>query len=130
MAKSIKSITPRDLEIGRRIRARRTLILMSQTTLGEKLGITFQQVQKYEKGINRVGSGRLEQIAKILQCPVSYFFDDVKNADGMEDGLQFLQVHGAVRIAKAFSGIRSAAVRSSLVTLVEAVEGAQGRAPK
>src|SRR5256885_13574519 len=69
-----KSTTPHDVEIGQRIRARRMAKGMSQTELGNLLGVTFQQVQKYEKGVNRVGAGRLVRISEALDVPVSFFF--------------------------------------------------------
>ena len=66
-----------DAHVGRRVRLRRTLLGMSQTALGEAVGITFQQIQKYERGFNRIGSGRLYQIAEVLDVPVPFFFDDM-----------------------------------------------------
>src|SRR5438552_1319065 len=69
-----KAPDARDIEVGRRIRAQRLVRGMSQTQLGKKLGITFQQIQKYEKGANRVGAGRLTRIADVLGVPVSFFF--------------------------------------------------------
>ncbi|MFP6756792.1 MAG: helix-turn-helix transcriptional regulator, partial [Alphaproteobacteria bacterium] len=68
---------PVDIHVGSRIRLRRTLLGMSQEKLGKAIGLTFQQVQKYERGTNRVGSSRLFQLAKILDVPVSFFFDDM-----------------------------------------------------
>jgi len=70
-----RSPQPVDTWVGKRIRMKRMMLSMSQTTLGERLGLTFQQVQKYEKGANRVGASRLQQIAGVLQVPVSFFFD-------------------------------------------------------
>ncbi len=71
-----KKPNPIDVYVGSRIRLRRTILKMSQETLGEHLGITFQQVQKYEKGTNRVGASRLQHISTILNVPVAFFFDD------------------------------------------------------
>jgi transcriptional regulator with XRE-family HTH domain len=68
---------PVDIHVGQRIRLRRTLLGMSQEKLGEALGLTFQQVQKYERGANRVGSSRLYQLARVLDVPVSYFFEEM-----------------------------------------------------
>jgi transcriptional regulator with XRE-family HTH domain len=68
---------PVDIHVGQRIRLRRTLLGMSQEKLGEALGLTFQQVQKYERGANRVGSSRLFQLARVLDVPVSYFFEEM-----------------------------------------------------
>jgi transcriptional regulator with XRE-family HTH domain len=68
---------PIDAHVGARIRLRRTLLGMTQEKLGEALGLTFQQVQKYERGLNRIGSGRLYRLSQILDVPVSFFFDDL-----------------------------------------------------
>src|SRR6266705_3147392 len=72
-APSKRSGDPRDAEIGKRIRARRLERGLSQTELGQRLGVTFQQVQKYEKGTNRVGAGRLQRVAEILDVPITFF---------------------------------------------------------
>jgi transcriptional regulator with XRE-family HTH domain len=71
---------PIDVHVGRRLRLRRTLLGMSQERLGELLGLTFQQVQKYERGVNRIGSSRLFELGHILDVPVSFFFDDLPEA--------------------------------------------------
>jgi transcriptional regulator with XRE-family HTH domain len=68
---------PIDVHVGRRLRLRRTLMGLSQERLGELLGLTFQQVQKYERGVNRIGSSRLYELTRILDVPVSFFFDDM-----------------------------------------------------
>src|SRR5215208_7589268 len=75
MKMSIKAPNPVDKYVGSRVRMRRIMLGMSQEKLGEALGLTFQQVQKYEKGTNRVGASRLQQISEILQVPVSFLFD-------------------------------------------------------
>ena len=66
-----------DVHVGRRMRQRRTLLAMSQSKVGEAVGLTFQQIQKYERGSNRIGSSRLYEFAKVLDVPVSYFFDEM-----------------------------------------------------
>jgi len=71
---------PIDVHVGRRLRLRRTLLGMSQERLGELLGLTFQQIQKYERGANRIGSSRLYELAQILDVPVAFFFDDLPEA--------------------------------------------------
>src|SRR6202162_196521 len=71
-----KAPDARDMDVGRRIRAQRLVCRMSQTELANNLGVTFQQVQKYEKGVNRVGAGRLSRIAEVLGVPVAFFFGD------------------------------------------------------
>jgi transcriptional regulator with XRE-family HTH domain len=71
--------TPIDVHVGSRIRARRGLLGMSQKDLGEKVNLTFQQIQKYERGANRIGSGRLFEFSRILGVPISYFFDEMSS---------------------------------------------------
>src|SRR5205085_8472683 len=65
----------RDQEVGRRVRSRRLECRLSQTELADKIGVTFQQVQKYEKGVNRIGAGRLQRISEALEVPITFFFD-------------------------------------------------------
>jgi len=72
--------SPIDIHVGSRIRLRRTLLGMSQERLGEALGLTFQQVQKYERGVNRVGASRLFDLSRVLDVPISFFFDDMPEA--------------------------------------------------
>src|SRR6478735_1360147 len=83
MIENKKKPNPIDIHVGSRIRLRRTMLGMSQEKLGESLGITFQQIQKYEKGTNRVGASRLQNISSILNVPVSFFFED---APGEQSG--------------------------------------------
>src|SRR5215207_6222318 len=71
-----KKPNPTDIHVGSRVRLRRMMLGMSQEKLGEHLGITFQQIQKYEKGTNRIGASRLQHIARVLSVPVSFFFED------------------------------------------------------
>ncbi len=77
-----KKANPIDAQVGNRVRIRRMLIGMSQEKLGDLLGLTFQQVQKYEKGVNRIGAGRLFEIARILGVPIDFFYDGVGGAGG------------------------------------------------
>src|SRR5271167_5248440 len=72
--------SPIDVHVGSRIRLRRTLMGMSQERLGEALGLTFQQVQKYERGVNRVGASRLFDLSRVLDVPISFFFDDMPDS--------------------------------------------------
>ena len=101
-----KSPEPKDIEIGRLIRAQRLLCGMSQTELADAIGVAFQQVQKYEKGVNRVGSGRLYRIANTLKVPVTYFFDGLagpkKVAGNISGGLEFVRTAGTLRLLRAF----------------------------
>ncbi|MBB4041640.1 transcriptional regulator with XRE-family HTH domain [Microvirga flocculans] len=114
-----KKPSARDEEIGRRIRARRASIGMSQSVLGEKLGVTFQQVQKYEKGINRIGSGRLEELARVLNVPITFFYDEVEPNEGDPNSILGLaNTVQAFRLLKAFSTIESSDTRQAIVNLV------------
>ena len=97
---------------------------MSQTDLGRSLGITFQQVQKYEKGANRVGAGRLTRIAEVLGVPVAFFFGDHASggkSDDASEALGFLETAGAVRLVKAYAQIDDTDVRRALVDLAESI---------
>lgn len=106
-----------DAEVGRRIRTQRLASGMSQTDLGQQVGVTFQQIQKYENGANRVGAGRLRRLADALQVPPAYFFPD---GDGAEPpGMQFMTTAGAFRLVKAYSEISDASLRRSLTELAE-----------
>ena len=75
---------PTDKHVGSRVRMRRKMLAMSQTKLGDALGVTFQQVQKYEKGTNRIGASRLQQMSHILQVPVVFFFEGAPNASALD----------------------------------------------
>ena len=132
---SRKSPNPIDAHVGARVRMRRVLISMSQEKLGERLGLTFQQVQKYEKGTNRIGASRLQQIARVLSVPVPFFFEGAPNPPGMPHGngpapspayvTEFLATTDGLALSKAFSRIKSASLKRSIVRLVE--ELADGR---
>jgi transcriptional regulator with XRE-family HTH domain len=117
-----KSPDPIDIEVGRRIRARRLASGMSQTALGRHVGVTFQQVQKYEKGVNRVGAGRLQRIAELLGVPVSFFYGGT-DGDSKETKavMGFLDTAHAVRLMRAYSRLRSRRVQYAIVDLVERI---------
>ncbi|MBI3445608.1 MAG: helix-turn-helix transcriptional regulator [Magnetospirillum sp.] len=83
---------PVDIHVGSRMRLRRTLLGMSQEKLGEEIGLTFQQVQKYERGANRIGASRLYDLSRVLDVPVSYFFDDM--ADRVQDASPMAIIKG------------------------------------
>jgi transcriptional regulator with XRE-family HTH domain len=109
-----------DKILGQRIRVRRTELKMSQEALGEKLGVSFQQIQKYEKGINRVGSMRLGDIAKALEVPVTFFYET--NGKHQEaESLIFDDPRFSLRLLKAYSKIPSNELRHQLVVMVEKV---------
>jgi transcriptional regulator with XRE-family HTH domain len=117
-----------DAYVGSRIRARRMAVGMSQDALAEKLGLTFQQVQKYEKGINRVGAGRLWNIAKILDVPITYFYEGVQGDDQSasaesEDSFvfDFLSSREGQQLAQAFQQISDRHLRRHVIGMVKAM---------
>jgi transcriptional regulator with XRE-family HTH domain len=123
-----KSPNPMDRHVGRRLRMRRMLIGMSQEKLGEALGITFQQIQKYEKGTNRISASRLDRAARVLGVAVGYFYEGAQASD--DTG--FAEAPGAsytpdaltaegLHLLKAFAGIKDARVRRRIVDLVRAL---------
>lgn len=116
-----KSPNPVDVYVGQRIRARRHQVDVTQQGLAKALGLTFQQVQKYEKGVNRVGSSRLQQIANVLKASPSYFFEGAPgSADenlGAEKETSFFALHGAAGLAEAYVQITDAEGRHCLVAL-------------
>ncbi len=94
--------SPIDVHVGTRIRLRRTLLGMSQERLGEALGLTFQQVQKYERGVNRVGASRLFDLSRVLDVPISFFFDDMPENLAASFGGQSSRRSGGLPDAEAF----------------------------
>jgi transcriptional regulator with XRE-family HTH domain len=127
-----KNPNPIDKHVGSRVRMRRLMVNMSQERLGEALGITFQQVQKYEKGANRIGASRLQQISRILGVPVEFFFEGAPTTEfapvaGFGEMPQpslvsdFLATSEGVQLTRAFVRIRDPQVRRRLVDLVEAL---------
>ena len=123
---------PVDIHVGARVRLRRTLLGMSQEKLGKALGLTFQQVQKYERGANRIGSSRLFQLSKILDVPVSFFFDEMttdttQKADGMAEGnkqvfeVDKLSRRETLELARAYYKITDPSVRKKIFEMVKAV---------
>ena len=129
-----KSPNPIDIHVGSRVRMRRNLVGYSQEKLGELLGLTFQQVQKYEKGTNRVSASRLYQISKILNVPVQYFYDDLPNEiENSKYGfaesatpapvMDFLSSSEGLQLNKAFASIEEPSVRKKVVELVKAIAG-------
>jgi transcriptional regulator with XRE-family HTH domain len=127
----------RDAEVGRRMRSRRLECRLSQSELADKIGVTFQQVQKYEKGVNRVGAGRLQRISEALEVPISFFFNETKpksvSAEGMKAGageslFSLVQTSNELRMAKAFRAIKGRNVRVLFVGLLEEVARLQAAA--
>ena len=131
-----KAPNPIDKHVGARVRMRRMMLSMSQEKLGDALGLTFQQVQKYEKGTNRIGASRLQHIAHILQVPVSFFFEGapasgggVPHGGGMNEApspayvSDFLATQDGLALTKSFMRIKSTKLRRRIVDLVEQIAG-------
>jgi transcriptional regulator with XRE-family HTH domain len=125
---------PIDKHVGSRVRMRRMLIGMSQEKLGESLNLTFQQVQKYEKGTNRIGASRLQQIAQILTVPVDFFFEGSPHAQlpghtGFSEApaasyvSDFLSTGEGIQLMKSFVAIRDSKLRKRIVDLIVAIAG-------
>jgi transcriptional regulator with XRE-family HTH domain len=129
-----KAPNPIDKHVGSRVRMRRMMLSMSQEKLGDALGLTFQQVQKYEKGTNRIGASRLQQISHILQVPVAFFFEGAPSLPGQSpDGMReapspayvadFLATSEGLSLIKAFMRVKQAKLRRRIVDLVEEIAG-------
>jgi transcriptional regulator with XRE-family HTH domain len=125
-----KQANPVDGQVGNRVRLRRMLVGMSQERLGELLGLTFQQVQKYEKGVNRIGAGRLYQVAQILGVPINYFYEGVieQSAESIRNGdsstppvMEFLSSGEGLQLTLAFMRIKDSKVRKRVVDLVKSL---------
>ncbi len=123
---------PVDVHVGSRVRLRRTLLGMSQEKLGKAVSLTFQQIQKYERGANRIGSSRLYQLAKILDVPISFFFDGIeerlgRDGTGVSEGEQEpyesdqLSRRETLKLVRAYYRIADPAVRKKIFVLVKAV---------
>ena len=134
MAKKVPN--PIDKHVGSRVRMRRMMLGMSQEKLGDSLSLTFQQVQKYEKGTNRIGASRLQQISGTLQVPVSFFFEGAPHAPGQTaSGMSeapspayisdYLATSDGLSLTKAFMRIKSSKVRRRIVELVEEIAGTE-----
>ncbi|MCH4541148.1 MULTISPECIES: helix-turn-helix domain-containing protein [Brucella/Ochrobactrum group] len=130
MIENKKKPNPIDVHVGSRIRLRRNMLGLSQEKLGESLGITFQQIQKYEKGTNRVGASRLQAISAILSVPVSFFFEDAPGSSNQagfaEDNeatyvVDFLNSNEGVQLTRAFTKISDPKVRRKIIDLVKSL---------
>lgn len=136
-----KKANPVDAHVGYRVRLRRMLIGMSQERLGDLLGLTFQQVQKYERGINRIGAGRLYEVAEILGVPISFFYEGMDatqvpaehgngNGNGHGNGngnekpsavMDFLSSNEGIQLSTAYMGIKDVKVRRKILDLVRSI---------
>jgi transcriptional regulator with XRE-family HTH domain len=125
-------VNPIDKHVGSRARMRRLMLNMSQTQIAEALGLTFQQVQKYEKGTNRISASRLQQLCRILQVPIAFFFEGAPRALGLPEPTEadaespsyvsdFLATTDGLTLVKAFTRIRDAKLRRAIVALVQEV---------
>lgn len=129
---------PVDIHVGARVRLRRTLLGMSQEKLGDSVGLTFQQIQKYERGANRIGASRIYEFSRILDVPVSYFFEDMpdvlKSREGrMRVGLQDqdqkdlepdpMAKRETLELVRAYYRIASPRVRKRLFELTKSLAG-------
>src|SRR5579872_6684982 len=127
-----KQANPIDAQVGNRVRLRRMLIGMSQERLGELLGLTFQQVQKYEKGVNRIGAGRLFEVSRILGVPIDYFYEGVNGQPigaGAQNGsgqtappiMEFVSSGEGLQLSLAFMRIKDQKVRKRMLELVKSL---------
>lgn len=123
-----KSLNPVDVHVGNRIKTRRMMLNFSQTVLAKHCGITFQQIQKYEKGANRVSVSRLQEFAKLLDVPASFFFEGLpsygpkKNKAAADDlARQLLSTREGIDLTRAFISINDKSLRRSIVSLVEQI---------
>jgi transcriptional regulator with XRE-family HTH domain len=131
MAKKLPNLI--DAHVGGRVRTRRMVLGMSQEKLGDALGITFQQVQKYEKGMNRVSASRLHHISHILQVSVPFFFEGAPQVPGHHEDIgaapspayvtEFLASSDGLALIKAFTQIKQPRLRRSIVDVVENIAG-------
>lgn len=134
-----KEPNPIDVHVGSRVRLRRLLVGMSQEKLGEQLGLTFQQVQKYEKGTNRIGASRLYEVSRILNVPVQYFYEEMAEGDAPAragdmafaegDGtpfvMDFVSSSEGLQLNRAFFDIKDPTVRRSVIDLLKNLAKAQ-----
>ncbi len=135
MDQSVRAPNPVDVHVGTRVRLRRTLLGMTQTGLGQAIGLTFQQVQKYERGVNRIGSSRLYDLARVLEVPVNFFFDEMPEAiasgsgatsRGAPDGAEMfdpdiVSKRETLELVRAYYKIENPQVRKRLFEMVKAL---------
>jgi transcriptional regulator with XRE-family HTH domain len=126
-----KQANPIDAQVGNRVRIRRMLIGMSQEKLGDLLGLTFQQVQKYEKGVNRIGAGRLFEVSRILGVPIDFFYEGLSGAaeerpgfseaEGAPPVMEFVSSGEGLQLSLAFMKIKDPKVRKRVLDLVKSL---------
>ncbi len=127
-----KNPNPVDIYVGRRVRLRRMLVGLSQEKLGISMGLTFQQIQKYEKGVNRIGASRLFRLSEVLEVPVQFFFDGIPaSEDAVGSGMaepkqetflyEFLNTRDGLELNRAFVKVTDADIRKSVIDLVRSL---------
>ena len=129
-----KQANPIDAQVGNRVRIRRMLIGMSQERLGDLLGLTFQQVQKYEKGVNRIGAGRLFEVSRILGVPIDFFYEGVGAPANERTGfaeagppvMEFVSSGEGLQLSLAFMKIKDSKVRKRVLDLVKSLAEEEG----
>jgi transcriptional regulator with XRE-family HTH domain len=134
-----KQANPIDAQVGNRVRIRRMLIGMSQERLGDLLGLTFQQVQKYEKGVNRIGAGRLFEVSRILNVPIDFFYEGVSSQLAGQPGMnepqgappvmEFVSSGEGLQLSLAFMKIKDAKVRKRVLDLVKSLAEEEEQKP-
>ena len=130
-----KQANPIDVQVGNRVRIRRMLIGMSQERLGDLLGLTFQQVQKYEKGVNRIGAGRLFEVSRILNVPVDFFYEGLgtnplpanETDAAAPQVMEFVASGEGLQLSLAFMKIKDAKVRKRVLDLVKSLAEEEGQ---
>jgi len=120
-----RSSTSADREIGRRLKIRRLDFGISQTAVADALGLTFQQVQKYEKGTNRISAARLQRVAEILDIPIAYFYDEkIAGTKKRQTAFALLETAYSLRLMRAFTRIKDRRIQLRTVELVEGIADA------
>ena len=122
----MKKRDPNDSEIGKRVRALRLQRGMTQVKLGARLDVTFQQIQKYENGANRISAGRLQRIADVFETPITFFYTGIGDSrksqgNGHETEFELFQTGDVIRLVRAYSQIKERGVRLELLRLTEAI---------
>jgi transcriptional regulator with XRE-family HTH domain len=138
-ASTKRSPNPVDQYVGARIRMRRIMLGMSQEKLGDAIGLTFQQIQKYEKGINRIGASRLQEVGHVLNVPVEFFFEGApallgpgqqirgfREPEPMDYVTEFLSNSDGIHLMRAFMDIKDVKVRKRIVDLIEVMSEKEG----
>lgn len=120
-----RASTSVDLLVSQRIRLRRNVLRVSQEKLAEAIGVTFQQVQKYEKGSNRVSAGKLYDIALALQVPVSFFFEEAEASDEQSEFRALAATSDGIEMLRAFAGIRNRSAREQIIGICKTVANGQ-----